>query len=69
LRGSPLSFTKPFADTLHGILDDVDKYLLEKNGVKMNGYSFVGKVELDLGMSFSESRIVLSSSTTRIILR
>ena len=83
-------------DTLHSILDDVDKHLLEQDGVKMNGYGFVGKTEFDLdmslgtqvfkewatgihlltevaelqlrsSMSFSESRIFLSSSTISII--
>ena len=34
--------------TLHGILDDVDKHLLEKDGIKMNGNGFVGKMEVHL---------------------
>ena len=38
-------------DTLHSILDNVDKHLLEEDGVKMNGYGFVGKTEFDLDMS------------------
>ena len=38
--------------TLYGILDDVDKYLLEEDGVKMNGNGFVGQMEvyLDVGL-------------------
>ena len=39
------------SDALHSILDNVDEYLLEKDGVKMNGYGFVGKTEFDLDMS------------------
>ena len=35
-------------DALHSILDDVDEYLLEKNGVKMNGYGFVGQTEVNI---------------------
>ena len=27
------------SDTLHGIFDDVDEHLLEKDGIKMNGLS------------------------------
>ena len=37
-------------DTLHGILDDVDKHLLEKDGIKMNGYGFVGQTEVNMDM-------------------
>ena len=40
-------------NTLHGILDNVYKHLLEKDGVKMNGYGFVGQTEFDLDMSLS----------------
>ena len=43
--------TRSLSDTLHSILDDVDEHLLEQDGVKMNGYGFVGKTEFDLDMS------------------
>ena len=33
-------------NTLHGILDDVDKHLLEEDGVKVNGDGFFGQKEL-----------------------
>ena len=35
-------------DTLHSILDDVDKHLLEQDGIKMNGYGFVGQTEVNM---------------------
>ena len=35
-------------DTLHSILDDVDKHLLEQDGIKMNGYGFVGQMEVNM---------------------
>ena len=35
-------------DTLHSILDDVDEHLLEKDGIKMNGYGFVGQTEVNM---------------------
>ena len=35
-------------DTLHSILDDVDEHLLEQDGVKMNGYGFVGQTEVNM---------------------
>ena len=36
------------SDTLNSILDDVDKHLLEKDGIKMNGYGFVGQTEVNM---------------------
>ena len=36
------------SDTLNSILDDVDEHLLEKDGIKMNGYGFVGQTELNM---------------------
>ena len=36
------------SDTLHSILDDVDEHLLEKDGIKMNGYGFVGQTEVNV---------------------
>ena len=36
------------SDTLHGIFDDVDEHLLEKDGIKMNGYGFVGQTEVNM---------------------
>ena len=35
-------------DALHSILDDVDEHLLEKDGIKMNGYCFVGQTEVNM---------------------
>ncbi len=36
------------SDTLYSILDDVDKHLLEQDGIKMNGYGFVGQTEVNM---------------------
>ena len=36
------------SDTLNSILDDVDEHLLEKDGIKMNGYCFVGQTEVNM---------------------
>ena len=36
------------SDTLNSILDDVDEHLLEKDGIKMNGYGFVGQTEVNM---------------------
>ena len=36
------------SDTLNSILDDVDEHLLEKDGIKMNGYGFVGQMEVNM---------------------
>ncbi len=36
------------ANALHSILDDVDEHLLEKDGIKMNGYGFVGQTEVNM---------------------
>ena len=36
------------SDTLNSILDDVDEHLLEKDGIKMNGYGFVGQTEVNV---------------------
>ena len=36
------------SDTLYSILDDVDEHLLEKDGIKMNGYCFVGQTEVNM---------------------
>ena len=44
---NPLPFFKPFANTLYGILNDIDKHLLEKNSIQMNGYSFVSEIEVN----------------------
>ena len=35
----------------HGILDDVDEHLLKENGVKVNGYGFIGKLEVNTNVS------------------
>ena len=35
-------------DTLHSILDNVDEHLLEKDGIEMNGYGFVGQTEVNM---------------------
>ena len=35
------------SDTLDSILYDVDEHLLEKDSIKMNGYGFVGKLEIN----------------------
>ena len=40
--------TRSLSDTLHSILDDVDEHLLEKDGIKMNGYCFVGQTEVNM---------------------
>ena len=40
--------TRSLSDTLHSILDNVDKHLLEQDGVKMNGYCFVGQTEVNI---------------------
>ena len=36
------------SDTLYSILDDVDKHLLEQDGIEMNGYGFVGQTEVNM---------------------
>ena len=40
--------TRSLSDALHSILDDVDEHLLEKDGIKMNGYGFVGQTEVNM---------------------
>ena len=40
--------TRSLSDTLHSILDDVDEHLLEKDGIEMNGYGFVGQTEVNM---------------------
>ena len=40
-------------DTLHSILDNVDKHLLEQDGIKMNGYCFVGQTEVNMDVRLS----------------
>ena len=47
-RGRDGDVTFPLVHTLYSIFCDVDKYLLEKNGVKMNGYGFVGQTEVNM---------------------
>ena len=37
-----------FPDAFHCILDDVYEHLLEKNGIKMHGYGFVGQSEVNM---------------------
>ena len=48
---SPLPLERGWGGGFHGILDDVDKHLLEEDGVKMNGDGIVGKMEADTDMS------------------
>ena len=40
--------TRSLSDALHRILDDVDKHLLEQDGIEMNGYGFVGQTEVNI---------------------
>ena len=40
--------TRSLSDTLNSILDDVDEHLLEQDGIKMNGYGFVGQTEVNM---------------------
>jgi len=40
--------TRSLSDTLNSILDDVDKHLLEQDGIKMNGYGFVSQTEVNM---------------------
>ena len=40
--------TRSLSDTLNSILDDVDKHLLEQDGIEMNGYCFVGQTEVNM---------------------
>ena len=54
-------------DTLHSILDDVDEHLLEKDGIKMNGYCFVGQTEVNMDVClrtqvFEEGATTISES-------
>ena len=51
-------------DTLHSILDDVDEHLLEQDGIKMNGYCFVGEMEVNFNVCLRTQ--VFEEGTTSI---